>query len=624
MLALALAALSWSAWSPDALERARREDKPVLLLLSVPTCAACAAAEDDVFSGSELAALADARFVPIRVDRVERPGLADAYLAGAGQLSTAIAPPDDEPLVVVTTADGWPLAWAPVRAGGAAVVASRLAEVIAQRPDLTAKAGVALAQLREAQGPVMPRVPLARHVVARAIAGAGSRFSFGSLRLAASVPRAESASALPRLLDALDAIAAGPRRDRGSGGFRHEGAAGPRSDLRLDENAQLLRAFATAAAASGRAPESDAAAGIASFLQGSLADAEGGFRAALDGSVRDERVCAAENGLAIGALALSGAALRRPADVSAAQVAAAAVLARLGPPAALKRCVRGPAAEGVADLDDYAFLAEGLLDLDDARPDERWRKAAAALVDAALVRFSDERGGFDATERAEGLIVRMRDGFDGARPSANGVLASVLLRLARATGERRYVDLARRTVESFAAALQQAPSGVETLASAAAQVLPASAGPEVTAAPARRVARGPVTVEAVAPAAPAPGASLEVPVRMTIAAGWTVSAHRPEAKGLVGLTVSVLGDESPAAAPRYPEGASTPINVGEPPARMYVGDVVIVVPVSPARGAADAGRDLRLAVRYQPCRHGRCQEPERVIVAVPAAASGSR
>src|SRR5207244_11966636 len=67
----------------------------------------------------------------------------------------------------------------------------------------------------------------------------------------------------------------------------------------------------------------------------------------------DDRVCAAENGLAIGALALSGASLKRPEDVDAAVAAAGAVLARLGPGGALKRCARGATPEGVVSLEDY-------------------------------------------------------------------------------------------------------------------------------------------------------------------------------------------------------------------------------------------------------------------------------
>ncbi len=183
----------------------------------------------------------------------------------------------------------------------------------------------------------------------------------------------------------------------------------------------------------------------------------------------DDKVEAGSNGLMVGALATSGSLLRRGSDLEAARRAANAVLDRLGPAAALKSYAVGPEALEPAPLDGYAYLAEGLVDLHEATGELRWRGAARALVDAAVLRFWDEGGGgFRETTPAGGSAVKgLKTARDAGLPSANGVLASVLLRLERLTGEGRYGLLAKKTVEAFRAEAEQEPSGMETLATAA-------------------------------------------------------------------------------------------------------------------------------------------------------------
>jgi uncharacterized protein YyaL (SSP411 family) len=172
----------------------------------------------------------------------------------------------------------------------------------------------------------------------------------------------------------------------------------------------------------------------------------------------DERVLAGVNGLMIGGLATSGALLKRGSDLEAARRAATAVLERLGPVPTLRHEAIGTAARGAADLEDYAYLAEGLLDLYGATGEEHWCHEAQALADTAVSRLWDvQGGGFFGSEGTPGAP-RQKSARDGALPSANGVMVSVLFRLSRSTGEARYAALARRTIAAFAADRQDSPT----------------------------------------------------------------------------------------------------------------------------------------------------------------------
>ncbi len=79
--------VDWYPWGPQALQRARAEDKPIFLSVGYSTCYWCHVMEREVFSNPEIAALMNQWFVNIKVDREERPDLDGIYMA-ATQLLT--------------------------------------------------------------------------------------------------------------------------------------------------------------------------------------------------------------------------------------------------------------------------------------------------------------------------------------------------------------------------------------------------------------------------------------------------------------------------------------------------------------------------------------------------------
>lgn len=99
-------------------------------------------------------------------------------------------------------------------------------------------------------------------------------------------------------------------------------------------------------------------------------------------------------------------------------------------------------------LEDYAYLADGLLALYQASYDERWFVWARELADLMLNHFSDSDGGgfFDTSDDHEELLNRPKNVQDNAVPSPNGVAAQVLLRLSLLTGEGAYWDRAEQMI----------------------------------------------------------------------------------------------------------------------------------------------------------------------------------
>ena len=113
-------------------------------------------------------------------------------------------------------------------------------------------------------------------------------------------------------------------------------------------------------------------------------------------------------------------------------------------------------------LDDYAFLAAGLLDLYETTGASRWLEAAIALDGVLSHHFEDRDGGgfFRTADDGEALLAREKPGTDGAEPSGNSVAVMNLLRLSELTGDERYRERAERALAAFGDALGHAPAGV--------------------------------------------------------------------------------------------------------------------------------------------------------------------
>jgi len=174
----------------------------------------------------------------------------------------------------------------------------------------------------------------------------------------------------------------------------------------------------------------------------------------------DDKVLTAWNGLMIGAMAEGHRVLGEQRYLAAAERAAAFVLATLvAGDGRLLRTYRDGKAHLDAYLEDYAYLADGLVDLYEAGGDPRRLADARALCERLRADFGDDTGGgFYSTARGhEALLFRHRDGKDGATPSANAVAARALARLSYHLDRPDLRQAARDAVAAYGGAIAQYP-----------------------------------------------------------------------------------------------------------------------------------------------------------------------
>src|SRR5574341_1519283 len=96
--------VEWYPWATEAFEKARRENKPVLLSVGYSACHWCHVMEAESFENEEIAALMNELFVNIKVDREERPDLDEIYMNAVQMLTgrggwpmTTFLTPDGKP-----------------------------------------------------------------------------------------------------------------------------------------------------------------------------------------------------------------------------------------------------------------------------------------------------------------------------------------------------------------------------------------------------------------------------------------------------------------------------------------------------------------------------------------------
>jgi hypothetical protein len=110
-------------------------------------------------------------------------------------------------------------------------------------------------------------------------------------------------------------------------------------------------------------------------------------------------------------------------------------------------------------LADYAFTANGLIDLYEASFDIHWLKLANRLADEMIAKFLDTGSGdfFITLANQPDLPVRLKDSYDGAVPSGNSVAAMALLRLSVLLDRKDFQELAANTMSSLASSANEVP-----------------------------------------------------------------------------------------------------------------------------------------------------------------------
>lgn len=86
--------IDWFPWGEEALTKAKQENKPIFLSIGYSSCHWCTVMEGEAFSDQAIAEFMNAHFVPIKVDREERPDLDSIYM---------------QALQMIAGQGGWPL-----------------------------------------------------------------------------------------------------------------------------------------------------------------------------------------------------------------------------------------------------------------------------------------------------------------------------------------------------------------------------------------------------------------------------------------------------------------------------------------------------------------------------------
>src|SRR5258707_1018266 len=174
---------------------------------------------------------------------------------------------------------------------------------------------------------------------------------------------------------------------------------------------------------------------------------------------RDEKILTSWNGLMLRSFVEAGRYLSRPDYLQVAMNNAEFLLRNLYRDGRLLRTYKDGRAHLKGYLEDYTFLADGLLALYEATFNPRWFGEARRLMDEAIELFADNQNGgfFDTGIDHEELVSRPKDIMDNATPAGNSVAVDVLLRLAAFTGEEVYRQFADDYLRPIADIMVQHP-----------------------------------------------------------------------------------------------------------------------------------------------------------------------
>jgi hypothetical protein len=541
--------VDWYPWGEEAFARARDEDLPVLLSVGYAACHWCHVMEHESFEDEETARLMNDRFVPVKVDREERPDVDGLYMDAV----VAMTGHGGWPMTVFLTPDGRPFyggTYFPPEPRHGMPSFSQVLEAVSEayrtrRTDLEQQAELLVDAIRQASerapstepltsGLLSGVVPALRRVFDPREGGFGPAPKFPAastidllLRLHAATGD-EDALSMARLT--LDRMAEGGMYDLLGGGFHRYSVDTrwlvPHFEKMLYDNALLASAYLHAWLVTGEPRYRRVTTETLDYVLRELRLPEGGLASAQDADtdgvegltftwtddeleavlgephpewlqpfehgrsvlrgelpedaratllaarverpqpLRDDKALAAWNGLALAALAEAGSRLDREDYVEAAVAVAEFVLGPLSDGRGLLlRTYRAGEARIPAYLEDYANVANGLVELSWATGDLRWLEEARRLAGLLVELFADPaRGGFyvDSAE-GDGLVARRKEFDDHPTPAGNSMAAFVLLRLARIYGD---AELERHAVGIFRLAhplMERAPAAVSHL-----------------------------------------------------------------------------------------------------------------------------------------------------------------
>ncbi len=549
--------VEWYPWRDEALQRARKEDKPILLSIGYAACHWCHVMAHESFEDPQTAAFMNEHFINVKVDREERPDIDSIYMAAV----VAMTGQGGWPMTVIMTPDCRPFFggtyFPPVQRYGMPAftqVLQGIAQAWQTQRDVVEKSAVEVtSHLRRGAIPITTGATLDADLFDQALSNLLRTFDskLGGFGAAPKFPPSMTLEFLLRMAlergdgmaltmaeTTLKAMALGGLYDQIGGGFARystdERWLVPHFEKMLYDNALLARVYLHAWQVTGNPLYRRITEETLDFVARELRHEAGGFYSSYDADsegeegkfyvwsadeirrelgedaalfcaaydvtdrgnwegqnilnmsrplatvaeefnmdpaeaaqrlaaarahlydVRtkrvwpglDDKVLTAWNGLMLAAFAEAGVALNRPDYTAIAEQNAEFLrdTLRRVDGRLLRTWKAGSEARYNGYLEDYAYLADGLLALYQSTLDVRWFVWARELADSLLTHFIDDEDGgfFDTSDDHEDLLHRPKELQDNATPSGNAMASGVLLKLALLTGDGRYWDVAEQ------------------------------------------------------------------------------------------------------------------------------------------------------------------------------------
>ena len=562
--------VDWYPWGEEALQRAKDEDKPILLSIGYSACHWCHVMERESFENEAIALLMNEHFVSIKVDREERPDLDAVYMEAVQMLTGS----GGWPMTVFLTPEGRPFYggtyFPPVDRFNMPGFPRLLESVANSYRNSRVEIDRVTAQLTAQMGRTgqMPKAdsPLTVDILHRAYTALATNFDYqnGGTGTAPKFPQAMNLEVLlryychgynDRALEmvnlTLEKMAGGGIYDQIAGGFARYSTDAywlvPHFEKMLYDNALLSRLYLHAHQATGRGMYRRIAEETLDYILREMTGPEGGFYSATDADsegeegkffvwtpaeveavlgaeagifsgffgvtqmgnfegrnilnisqkaseyaqqrglsldtlidviqrgkkalleerekrvhpLLDDKILASWNGMMLRSFAEAGAALDRQDYLDAAIKNASFLMETMRPEETLLRSYRNGQAKQPGYLEDYSFVADGLLALYEATFDRKWLSEATIMANRMIELFwDDEVGGFyDTSPEHDQLVVRPRDVLDNAQPCGGSVATDVLLKLAVITGNEDYRLKAATPLRALHELMGRAPAG---------------------------------------------------------------------------------------------------------------------------------------------------------------------
>jgi len=570
--------VDWYPWGEDAFDKAQREDKPIFLSIGYSTCHWCHVMAHESFENPEVARLINEGFVPVKVDREERPDIDNVYMRACQAMTGS----GGWPLTIVMTPDKKPFFAATYipresRFGmeGIMELLPRLREIWARRRREALGLSDRITAELQRTSQSTPGEELDEATLKMAYeqlvgcfdsehGGFGSAPKFPTAHNLLFLLRYWKRSGSKRALDMVERTLQSMRRggvyDHIGFGFHRYSTDSqwlvPHFEKMLYDQAMLAMAYIEAYQATGKRDCGKTAREIFTYVLRDMTSPDGGFFSAEDADsegiegkfylwtredilqalgdgeadclaqvfditedgnyaeeasgkksganilhlkkpldeiaadlnlsqqdlqahlealrqklfasrerrvhpMKDDKILTDWNGLMIAALAKGAQAFDEPEYAEAAHSAADFILGNMRKPdGRLWHRYRDGQAGVQTNLEDYAFLVWGLIELYEAIFDTRHLEVALELTNDMLRHFWDEDGGglYLTPDDGESLFVRNKEIYDGAIPSGNSVAMLNLLRLGRITANSDLEEKAVKIGNAFSGSVKQSPS----------------------------------------------------------------------------------------------------------------------------------------------------------------------